>query len=160
VLQDSLIFRATIRENIAFGRPDASDDEIEVAAEAAGVGVFARLLEDGYDTVVSERGASLSGGQKQCIGLARAILKDAPIVILDEPASSMDSLTEKLVMDGFARLAAGRTTFVIAHRLATVRDADVVAVLDHGQLVELGPPATLLGRDSRFAQFARTQALL
>lgn len=160
VLQDSLIFRATIRENIAFGRPEASDDEIEAAAEAAGVGVFARFLEDGYDTVVSERGASLSGGQKQCIGLARAILKDAPIVILDEPTSSMDSLTEKLVMDGFARLAAGRTTFVIAHRLATVRNADVVAVLDHGQLVELGPPATLLRRDSLFAQFARTQALV
>jgi ATP-binding cassette subfamily B protein/subfamily B ATP-binding cassette protein MsbA len=160
VLQDSLIFRATIRENVAFGRPEAGDEEIEAAAEAAGVGVFARLLEDGYDTVVSERGASLSGGQKQCIGLARAILKDAPIVILDEPTSSLDSLTEKLVMDGFARLAAGRTTFVIAHRLATVRNADMVAVLDHGQLVEIGSPSALLGSNGRFAQFARTQALV
>jgi ABC-type multidrug transport system fused ATPase/permease subunit len=159
VLQDSLIFRSTIRENIAFGRPEATNDEIEAAAEAAGVGVFAPLLEDGYDTIVSERGASLSGGQKQCIGLARAILKGAPIVVLDEPTSSMDPLTEKLVMDGFARLAAGRTTFVIAHRLATVRNADLVAVLDHGQVVELGSPSALLGRESRFAQFARTQAL-
>jgi ABC-type multidrug transport system fused ATPase/permease subunit len=160
VLQDSLIFRTTIRENIAFGRPEATDDEIEAAAEAAGVGVFAPLLEDGYDTIVSERGASLSGGQKQCIGLARAILKDAPIAILDEPTSSMDPLTEKLVMDGFARLSAGRTTFVIAHRLATVRNADLVAVLDHGQVIELGSPSALLERNGRFAEFARTQALV
>jgi ABC-type multidrug transport system fused ATPase/permease subunit len=160
VLQDSLIFRTTIRENIAFGRPEATDDEIEAAAEAAGVGVFAPLLEDGYDTIVSERGASLSGGQKQCIGLARAILKDAPIAILDEPTSSMDPLTEKLVMDGFARLSAGRTTFVIAHRLATVRNADLVAVLDHGQVIELGSPSALLERNGRFAEFVRTQALV
>jgi ATP-binding cassette, subfamily B, bacterial len=160
VLQDSLIFRATIRENIAFGRPDASDEEIEAAAEAAGVGPLARSLEDGLDTVVSERGASLSGGQKQCIGLARAILKDAPIVILDEPTASMDSLTEKLVMDGFNRLASGRTTLVIAHRLATIRNADIVAVLDRGQLVELGPPSVLLERNGRFAEFARTQGMV
>jgi ATP-binding cassette subfamily B protein len=160
VLQDSLIFRATIRENISFGRPDATDSEIEAAAEAAGVGALVRRLEDGFDSVVSERGTSLSGGQKQCIGLARAMLKNAPIVILDEPTSSMDSLTEQLVMEAFGRLAAGRTTFVIAHRLATVRNADVVAVLDGGALVELGAPAALLARDSRFAEFARTQALV
>jgi len=159
VLQDSLIFRASIRENVAFGRPDATDSEIEAAAEAAGVGALVRRLEEGFDTVVSERGTSLSGGQKQCIGLARAMLKDAPIVILDEPTSSMDSITEKVVMEAYGRLATGRTTFVIAHRLATVRNADVVAVLDRGALVELGTPAKLMARKSRFAEFARTQAL-
>jgi ATP-binding cassette, subfamily B, bacterial len=161
VLQDSLIFRATIRENIAFGRPDATNEEIEEAAEAAGVTAMVRQFEDGFDTMVSERGTSLSGGQKQCIALARAILKNAPIVVLDEPTSSMDSLTEHFVMDGFARLAAGRTTFVIAHRLATVRNADVVAVLDNGEIVELGQPTNLLSRTTtRFAQYARTQALV
>jgi ATP-binding cassette subfamily B protein/subfamily B ATP-binding cassette protein MsbA len=159
VLQDSLIFRTTIRENIAFGCPDASHEEIEAAAEAAGVGVIARQLENGLDTIVSERGTSLSGGQKQCIGLARAILKNAPVVILDEPTSSMDSITERIVLEGFARLASGRTTFVIAHRVATVRNADVVAVLDRGAIVELGPPGTLLGGNTRFAELARTQAL-
>ena len=161
VLQDSLIFRATIRENIAFGRPDATNEEIEEAAEAAGVTAMVRRFEDGFDTVVSEGGTSLSGGQKQCIALARAILKNAPIVVLDEPTSSMDSLTEHLVMDGFARLAAGRTTFVIAHRLSTVRNADVVVVLDNGEIVELGQPANLLSRTTtRFARYASTQALV
>jgi len=130
-----------------------------VLAEAAGVGALVRRLEDGFDSVVSERGTSLSGGQKQCIGLARAMLKNAPIVILDEPTSSMDSLTEQLVMEAFGRLA-GRTTLVIAHRLATVRNADVVAVLDGGALVELGAPAALRALDTRFAEFARTQALV
>jgi ATP-binding cassette subfamily B protein/subfamily B ATP-binding cassette protein MsbA len=160
VLQDSLIFRASVRENIAFGCPDASEDDIEAAAEAAGVGVIARRLPDGYDTVISERGASLSGGEKQCIGIARAILKAAPIVVLDEPTSSMDSFTERLVMDGFERLMEGRTTFIIAHRLATVRNADLVAVLQEGRLVETGPPADLLVGDSVFAALARTQTLM
>ena len=160
VLQDSLIFRSTIRENIAYGRPDASDDEIEAAAEAAGVGAIAARLELGYDTVVSERGSSLSGGEKQCIGIARAILKDAPIVLLDEPTSSMDSFTERLVMEGLEHLMEGRTAFVIAHRLATVRHADLVAVIRDGGVVELGPPAELLAGDTIFAELARTQALL
>jgi len=159
VLQDSLIFRATIRENIAYGRPDATAEEIEAAAEAAGVHIIAARLEQGYDAVVSERGASLSGGEKQCIGIARAILKDAPIVLLDEPTSSMDSLTEQLVMDGLGRLMAGRTAFLIAHRLATVRNADVVAVMREGRVVELGSPSDLLGRESLFAELAHTQAL-
>ena len=159
VLQDSLIFRATIRENIAYGRPDATADEIEAAAEAAGVHIIAGRLEQGYDTVVSERGASLSGGEKQCVGIARAILKGAPIVLLDEPTSSMDSLTEQLVMEGLGRLMAGRTAFLIAHRLATVRNADVVAVMREGRVAEIGPPSDLLGRNSLFAELARTQAL-
>jgi ATP-binding cassette subfamily B protein/subfamily B ATP-binding cassette protein MsbA len=160
VLQDSLIFRASVRENIAFGCPDASDDDIEAAAEAAGVGVIARRLPDGYDTVISERGTSLSGGEKQCIGIARAMLKAAPIVVLDEPTSSMDSFTERLVMDGLERLIEGRTTFVIAHRLATVRNADLVAVVQEGRLVETGTPAQLLAGDTIFAALARTQTLI
>jgi ATP-binding cassette subfamily B protein/subfamily B ATP-binding cassette protein MsbA len=160
VLQDSLIFRTTVLENIAYGRPDAPHAEIMAAAEDAGVSIIAARLEDGYDTVVSERGASLSGGEKQCIGIARAMLKDAPIVILDEPTSAMDAHTERLVMDGVERLLRGRTGFIIAHRLSTVMTADLVAVLDGGRIVESGDPATLLGEPStRFAGLARAQLM-
>jgi ATP-binding cassette subfamily B protein/subfamily B ATP-binding cassette protein MsbA len=109
--------------------------------------------------VLSERGSSLSGGERQCIGIARAMLKDAPVVILDEPTSSMDSLTEREVMAGIERLLEGRTAFIIAHRLATVRHADMVAVIDGGRLVELGPPQTLLAGGGRFAELAAAQGL-
>jgi ATP-binding cassette subfamily B protein/subfamily B ATP-binding cassette protein MsbA len=160
VLQDSLIFRTTVLENIAYGRPDAPHSEIVAAAEDAGVSTIAGRLEDGYDTVVSERGASLSGGEKQCIGIARAMLKDAPIVILDEPTSAMDAHTERLVMEGVERLLRGRTGFIIAHRLSTVMTADLVAVLDGGRIVESGDPATLLENPStRFAGLARAQLI-
>jgi ATP-binding cassette subfamily B protein/subfamily B ATP-binding cassette protein MsbA len=160
VLQDSLIFRTTVLENVAYGRPDAPHAEIIAAAEEAGVSTIAARLEDGYDTVVSERGASLSGGEKQCIGIARAMLKDAPIVILDEPTSAMDAHTERLVMQGVERLLRGRTGFIIAHRLSTVMTADLVAVLDGGRIVESGDPATLLGDSStRFAALARAQLI-
>lgn len=160
VLQDSLIFRTTILENIAYGRPDATREEIIAAAESAGVDVIASRLEDGYETVVSERGASLSGGEKQCIGIARALLKNAPIIILDEPTSAMDSHTERLVMSAVERLLRGRTGFIIAHRLSTVMKADSVAVLDQGRIVERGQPQALL-RDpgSRFAGLARAQLI-
>jgi ATP-binding cassette subfamily B protein len=146
VLQDSLIFRASIRENVAYGRPDATDEEIEAAAEAAGVGEIARRLEDGYDTMISERGTTLSGGEKQCIGLARAILKDAPVLIMDEPTSSMDSVTEKLILKGMAQVMEGRTVFIIAHRLTTVRRADFIAVIQKGKVVEFGPRRNLMRR--------------
>lgn len=160
VLQDSLIFRTTVLENIAYGRPEASRAEIIEAAELAGVSHIAARLEDGYDTVVSERGASLSGGEKQCIGIARAVLKNAPIVILDEPTSAMDAHTEKLVMLGIERLLVGRTGFIIAHRLATVMKADLVAVLDGGRVVEQGAPSRLLADpESRFAGLARAQLI-
>ena len=159
VLQDSLIFRTTIRENIAYGRPDATDEEIEEAASIAGVMTIANRLEDGLDTIVSERGASLSGGQKQCIAIARAILRDSPIVVLDEPTSSMDSQTEKLVMEGIRRLTKGRTVLVIAHRLATVREANLVVVLRDGRIVEQGSPSALLRRGAVFAGLASAQAL-
>jgi ATP-binding cassette subfamily B protein/subfamily B ATP-binding cassette protein MsbA len=160
VLQESLIFRTTVLENIAYGRPDAPHADIIAAAEAAGVSMIAARLEDGYDTVVSERGASLSGGEKQCIGIARAMLKDAPIVILDEPTSAMDAHTERMVMEGVERLLRGRTGFIIAHRLSTVMTADLVAVLDGGRIVECGDPATLLSEPStRFAGLARAQLI-
>lgn len=160
VLQDSLIFRTTLLDNIAYGRPDASREQIIAAAEAAGVSIIAARLEDGYDTIVSERGASLSGGEKQCIGIARAILKDAPIVVLDEPTSAMDAHTERLVMSGLERLLDGRTGFIIAHRLSTVIKADLVAVLDHGRIVETGNPSDLLRQPcSRFAGLAHAQLI-
>jgi ATP-binding cassette subfamily B protein/subfamily B ATP-binding cassette protein MsbA len=158
VLQDSLIFRTTILDNIAYGRPDASPEDILAAAEAAGVGLIAARLEDGYETVVSERGTSLSGGEKQCIGVARALLKNAPIVILDEPTSAMDAHTERLVMTGVQRLMEGRTGFIIAHRLSTVMKADLVAVMEAGRIVETGPPTGLLEDDrSHFARLAQAQ---
>jgi ATP-binding cassette subfamily B protein/subfamily B ATP-binding cassette protein MsbA len=160
VLQDSLIFRTTILENIAYGRPDASRAEVIAAAEASGAALVAARLEDGYDTIVSERGASLSGGEKQCIGVARAILKDAPIVVLDEPTSAMDAHTERLVMAGIQRLLRNRTGFIIAHRLVTVMKADRVVVLDDGRIVESGPPRQLLAdRGSRFAAIAQAQLI-
>jgi ABC-type multidrug transport system fused ATPase/permease subunit len=160
VLQDSLIFRTTILENVAYGRPDASPAEIVAAAESAGVGLIAARLEDGYETVVSERGASLSGGEKQCIGVARALLKNAPIVILDEPTSAMDAHTERLVMTGVQRLMERRTGFIIAHRLSTVMKADLVAVMQGGRIVETGPPNRLLEDDqSHFARLAQAQTL-
>lgn len=160
VLQDSLIFRTTVLENIAYGRPDATREELIAAAETAGVSLIAARLEDGYETIVSERGASLSGGEKQCIGIARAVLKDAPIVVLDEPTSAMDAHTERLVMTGVERLLVGRTGFIIAHRLSTVMKADLVAVLDGGRVVESGDPATLLeDPSSRFAGLARAQLI-
>jgi ATP-binding cassette, subfamily B, bacterial len=160
VLQDSLIFRTTVLDNIAYGRPDAPRGDIIAAAEAAGVSAIAARLEDGYDTVVSERGASLSGGEKQCIGIARAMLKDAPIVVLDEPTSAMDAHTERLVMSGVERLLQERTGLIIAHRLPTVMKADLVAVLDAGRVAELGEPAALLSDpSSRFAALARAQLI-
>jgi len=160
VLQDSLIFRTTVLDNIAYGRPDASRAEVIAAAEASGAALVAARLEDGYDTIVSERGASLSGGEKQCIGVARAILKDAPIVVLDEPTSAMDAHTERLVMAGIQRLLRNRTGFIIAHRLVTVMKADRVVVLDEGRIVESGPPRRLLAdRGSRFGALAQAQLI-
>jgi ATP-binding cassette subfamily B protein/subfamily B ATP-binding cassette protein MsbA len=159
VLQETMIIRATLSDNIAYGLPGASPDAVRAAAQAAGAHRLADRLPEGYETVLSERGSSLSGGERQCIGIARAMLKDAPVVILDEPTSSMDSLTEREVMAGIERLLEGRTAFIIAHRLATVWHADVVAVIDRGRLVELGPPRTLLAGGGRFADLAAAQGL-
>jgi ATP-binding cassette subfamily B protein/subfamily B ATP-binding cassette protein MsbA len=157
VLQESLLLRNTVWNNIAYGRPDASKDDVTAAAEAAGVLTFVDDLEAGFETIVSERGSTLSGGQKQCIALARAMLRAAPIVIMDEPTSSMDAATEQLVIRGIGRLIQGRTAIVIAHRTSTIRGADSVAVMEEGRLVQLGPPAQLLDEKGLFATLSQIQ---
>jgi ABC-type multidrug transport system fused ATPase/permease subunit len=157
VLQDALLFSGTVRENIAFGRPGASEEEIVVAAVTANADEFIRRLPDGYDMLVAERGATLSGGEKQRIAIARAILRDAPILILDEPTSSLDAASERLVMDALERAAAGRTTLIIAHRLTTVRLASRIVVLDQGRIVEQGSRQELLARQGRYANLYHLQ---
>ena len=157
VLQDALLFSGTIRDNIAFGRPDADDARIAAAAVAAHADEFIRRLPDGYGSWVAERGTTLSGGQKQRIAIARAILRDAPILILDEPTSGLDAASERLVMEALERAAAGRTTITIAHRLATVRFVDRVVVLEGGRILEQGRPADLLARGGEFARLYRLQ---
>src|SRR3979411_381075 len=151
VLQDSLLFSGTIRENIAFGRRGASEQEIIAAAVTANADEFIQRLPDGYDTPVAERGSTLSGGEKQRIAIARAVLRDAPILILDEPTSSLDAASERLVIDALERAAAGRTTMIIAHRLSTVRLADRVVVLEHGHVAEEGSRQELLARKGKYA---------
>jgi subfamily B ATP-binding cassette protein MsbA len=158
VLQDSLLFSGTIRENIAFGRPDADDFAIRRAAVTANAEEFIVQLPEGYDTLVAERGSTLSGGQKQRIAIARAILRDAPILILDEPTSGLDVASERTVLAALQAAAAGRTTLTIAHRLQTVRFADRIVVLEHGRIVEEGGHAELLRRQGRYAALCHLQA--
>ena len=136
VLQEPFLFPMSIADNIAFGRPDATRDEIERAARAANAHDFIAALPEGYDTVIGERGATLSGGERQRIAIARALLKDAPILILDEPTSALDAETEHAIVEALERLMRGRTTFIIAHRLSTIRSATTIVVLEHGQVVE------------------------
>jgi ATP-binding cassette, subfamily B, bacterial len=157
VLQEPFLFPMTVRENIAYGRPDASLTEIEAAARAANAHDFISRLPAGYDTVLSERGANLSGGERQRISIARALLKDAPILILDEPTSALDAGTEGLVLEAINALIRGRTTFVIAHRLATVRRADRILVLKEGAIVESGSHAELIRSSGLYARYARLQ---
>jgi ATP-binding cassette subfamily B protein len=157
VLQDSLLFSGTIRENIAFGRRGASEQEIVAAAVTANADEFIQRLPDGYDALVAERGSSLSGGEKQRIAIARAVLRDAPILILDEPTSSLDAASERLVIDALQRAAAGRTTLIIAHRLSTVRLADQIVVLDQGRIAEEGRPQDLLALQGRYAHLYNLQ---
>jgi ATP-binding cassette subfamily B protein len=135
VLQEPVLLHATIAQNIAYGRPLASEALIEHAAVAANADEFITKMPKGYETVVGERGLRLSGGQRQRIAVARAFLKDAPILILDEPTSSVDVYTEKLIMQAMDRLMEGRTTFMIAHRLSTLDNCDMVLTLEHGRLV-------------------------
>ena len=157
ILQPPLVFPLTIRENIAYGRPDASMEEIVSAAQVAQVHEFVEQLPQKYETVVSEQGSSLSEGQKLRLTIARGILLNAPILILDEPTSSVDSETEALIMDGLEQWMADRTTFIIAHRLSTVRQADLILVLRDGHIVEQGTFNELLRRRGPFASLYRTQ---
>jgi ATP-binding cassette subfamily B protein/subfamily B ATP-binding cassette protein MsbA len=157
VLQDPLLFSGTIAENIRYGRLDASRNEIIEAARAANAHEFITRLPDGYDSQLGERGAQLSGGERQRISVARAFLKNAPILILDEPTSSVDSKTEAVILEALDRLMVGRTTFVIAHRLSTLGHADLILVLNEGRLVELGTQDELLRRGGLYRQLYDAQ---
>lgn len=157
VLQESLLFRASIQENIAYGKPDASFEEIKAAARAAHCEEFIEKLPEGFDTVVGERGGTLSGGQRQRIAIARAIIRDAPILIMDEPTTGLDAESEEAVMKALDRLMKGRTTLMIAHKLSTVSRASSIHVIESGEIVESGTHEELVGRNGRYARAVRLQ---
>jgi subfamily B ATP-binding cassette protein MsbA len=157
VLQDTFLFDGTIRENVAFSRPDATDEQVLAACRLARVDAFAETFPDGYDTIIGERGVKLSGGQRQRVSIARALLADPRILILDEATSSLDSESEALIQEGLSHLMKGRTTFVIAHRLSTIRRADQILVVEEGQIVERGTHGELLERGARYAEMYRRQ---
>jgi ATP-binding cassette subfamily B protein len=157
VPQDTVIFGTTARENIGYGRSGASDRDIEVAADAAAASDFIRQLPEGFETFLGERGTRLSGGQRQRIAIARAILKDPPILLLDEATSSLDAESERAVQEALEHLMEGRTTIIIAHRLATVLKASRIVVMDQGEIVDIGSHDELVGRDSLYARLAALQ---
>jgi ATP-binding cassette subfamily B protein len=157
VSQDVFLFHGTVRENITYGSFDASDGQIVKAAKIAEAHDFIMQLPDGYDTIVGERGQKLSGGQRQRISIARAVLKDPPVLILDEATSSVDNETEALIQRSLERIAVGRTTIIIAHRLSTVRNADRIFVLERGQLCESGTHEQLLSTNGLYASLWNVQ---
>jgi ATP-binding cassette, subfamily B, bacterial len=157
VLQDTLLFHTTVWQNIAYGRPEAHRDDIMRAAKLANAHEFIEQMPKGYDTIVGERGATLSGGQRQRIAIARAIVRDAPILILDEPSSGLDANSEQLVFEALERLMQKKTCVVIAHRLATIQRADVIFVLNEGTIVEQGKHEDLLARGGLYAELYETQ---
>jgi ATP-binding cassette subfamily B protein len=154
VSQETYLFHASVRENLRFAKPEATDEEVEDAARAAQIHELIATLPEGYDTVVGERGYRFSGGEKQRIAIARTILRNPPVLVLDEATSSLDTQTERLVQEALERLSEGRTTIAIAHRLSTVRDADQIVVLDRGRVVELGTYGELFASGGRFAELA------
>jgi subfamily B ATP-binding cassette protein MsbA len=157
VLQETVLFRGTIRQNIAYGRPGASDEEIIAAAKVANADEFIARMPHGYDTVVGERGDTLSGGQRQRIGIARAVIRNSPIMILDEPTAALDTESERLVIEGLRQLMKVRTVIMIAHRLSTISDADKIVVLKDGVVAEEGSHSELLARDGVYAELHRIQ---
>jgi len=157
VPQDPVIFAASVRDNIRFGRPDATDEEVLKAAQASAAAEFIKKLPQGFDTYVGERGVLLSGGQKQRIAIARAILRDAPVLLLDEATSALDAESERAVQLAVDELARDRTTLIVAHRLATVKKADRILVLDQGGVVATGTHDDLVGQGGLYARLAKLQ---
>jgi len=158
VLQETLLFRAPVWQNIAYGRPQASRAEIIKAAEIANAAEFIDKLPSGYDTLLGERGVTLSGGQRQRIAIARAVLRDAPILILDEPTSSLDASAETLVVEALDRLMKGKTCIVIAHHLSTIRNADVIFVVKDGAIAEHGRHSELLDAGGIYTELFNAQS--
>ena len=157
VPQEIALFQGTIKENIGYGKPDATDDEIFEAAKKANANSFILALPNGYETEVGERGAKLSGGERQRIAIARAVLRDPKILILDEATSSLDAETEVLIREALEKLMKGRTTFVIAHRLYTVEEVDRVVVLEKGRIAEIGPHKELLEKNGLYKRLYEIQ---
>jgi ATP-binding cassette subfamily B protein len=157
VPQDTVLFNDSIRYNIRYGRPSATDAEVEGAAQAAHIHAFIASLPDGYESAVGERGLKLSGGEKQRVAIARALLKNPAILIFDDATSALDSASEKAIQAELDRIAVGRTTLIIAHRLSTVMDAHEILVMDAGNIVERGSHAALLARNGRYADMWRLQ---
>ena len=157
VLQDTWLRAGTVRENIAYGKPDASLEEIVAAAKAAHADSFIRRLPEGYDTVIAEDGGNISQGQKQLLCIARVMLRKPPILILDEATSSIDTRTEVLVQDAFEELMKGRTSFIVAHRLSTIKNADQILVMKAGNIIERGTHEELLARGGFYANLYASQ---
>jgi ATP-binding cassette subfamily B protein/subfamily B ATP-binding cassette protein MsbA len=157
VLQEPFLLPLTVAQNIAYGRPSAGQEEIVAAARDANAEEFIQQLPQGYDTTIGERGATLSGGQKQRLAIARALLKDAPVLILDEPTSALDAQTEALLLEALERLMVGRTTFIIAHRLSTIRQANRIVVLERGKVVEMGTHQDLLAGGTHYHKLYKAQ---
>jgi ATP-binding cassette subfamily B protein/subfamily B ATP-binding cassette protein MsbA len=157
VSQEAFLFNGTVRENILYGRLDASEEELKSASKAANCHEFIMRLAEGYHSRVGERGVKLSVGEKQRVSIARALLKNAPILILDEATASVDTATEKLIQEALERLIANRTSFVIAHRLSTIRKADQILVMQHGEIIERGTHEELIGYGGLYSRLARIQ---